>query len=210
MTDVASNYDRYWENRVDKGHYRFTDVHRTIIDTAIGLLGEREAHVLDCGVGPGHVFKKLGERYDAYGIEISTRAFELYDFDTGNITIWDLNEGLPSYPVPMDLIIASRIVHHLQDPVRFVEQVRDLLGAGGWFIGVIPNICYYHHRLKFLFGTFPPISGAHVNFQTGPDFQRMAEGAGFHLRRLTTPKHTIRAAIWPTVFSQDLIYVFQK
>ncbi len=210
MTDIASGYDKYWEDRVDKGHYQFTDVHRSIIETAAGLLGEEEARILDCGVGPGHVFKRLGERYHAYGIEISTKAFELYDFDTSTITVCDLNKGLPSYPEPMDLVIASRIVHHLQEPERFVGQVRELLTDGGWFIGVIPNICYYHHRLKFLFGTFPPISGAHVNFQTGPDFQRMVARGGFRLHRLTTPKHTIRAKLWPTVFSQDLIYVFQK
>jgi SAM-dependent methyltransferase len=210
MTDIASDYDRYWEDRVDKGHYQCTDVHRAIIDTVVSLLGSRGARILDCGVGPGHVFRNLGERYDAYGIEISTKAFDLYDFNTENITIGDLNEGLPSYPERMDLVIASRIVHHLKDPVRFVEQVRDILRGGGWFIGVIPNICYYHHRLKFLLGAFPPISGAHVNFQTGPDFQRMVESAGFRLHRLTTPKNTIRAKLWPTVFSQDLIYVFQK
>lgn len=210
MTSIGSDYDRYWEDRVDKGHYQFTDVHRKIIETAVGLLGTKRGRILDCGVGPGHVLKRLADRYDAYGIEISTRAFELYDFDTGNIMIWDLNDGLPPYPEQMDLIIASRIVHHLRDPVRFVGQVWELVKDRGWFIGVIPNICYYHHRLKFLFGTFPPISGAHVNFQTGPDFQRMVERAGFHLHCLTTPKNTIRAKIWPTVFSQDLIYVFQK
>ena len=210
MTSIGSDYNEYWEDRVDKGHYQFTDVHRKIIETAAGLLGTQKARVLDCGVGPGHVLKKLAERYDAYGIEISTKAFELYDFDTSNIMIWNLNDGLPPYPEKMDLIITSRIIHHLQDPARFVEHVRESLKDKGWFIGVIPNICYYHHRLKFLFGKFPPISGAHVNFQTGPDFQKMVEGAGFHLHSLTTPKNTIRAKLWPTVFSQDLIYVFQK
>jgi hypothetical protein len=38
----------------------------------------------------------------------------------------------------------------------------------------------------------------------------MVVGQGFDLRQLTTPKKTIRARIWPTVFSQDLIYAFQK
>ena len=210
MTNIGSDYDSYWEDRVRKGHYRFTDVHRKIIETVVDLLGTEKARILDCGVGPGHVLKKLADRYDAHGIEISKKAFELYDFDTDNIQIWDLNEGLPSYPEKMDLIIASRIIHHLGDPAGFVERIRENLRDAGWFIGVIPNICYYHHRLKFLLGTFPPISGAHVNFQTGPDFRRMVENAGFRLHRLTTPKNTIRAKLWPTVFSQDLIYVFQK
>jgi SAM-dependent methyltransferase len=204
------DYNAYWDQRIEKGHFEFTDVHRKIIETAIKILGPMKARVLDCGVGPGHVFKKLAESYEVHGIEIAERALELYDFDIDRIRIWDLNRGLPLYDCPMDLIIASRIVHHLADPVAFLRDVRRTLSDHGWFMGVIPNICYYHHRLKFLVGKFPPISSAHVSFQTGPGFERMVCSEGFRLRRLTTPKKTLRAKLWPTVFSQDLIYVFQK
>lgn len=205
-----SNYDGYWERRIAEKHYQFTDVHHKIIETAIEVLGKKKARVLDCGVGPGHVFKTLSEYYEVYGIEISKKVFKLYDFSTNNIKIWDLNNGLPDYSEKIDMVIASRIIHHLEDPVRFIKQARQIIKENGWFIGVIPNICYYHHRFKFLLGNFPPISGAHMNFQTGPDFQRIVSNAGFRLYKLTTPKNTIRAKLWPTVFSQDLIYVFQK
>ncbi|MBN2284145.1 MAG: class I SAM-dependent methyltransferase [Deltaproteobacteria bacterium] len=206
----VSDYDAYWDKRFKDGHYQFTDVHRKIIEEVRALLGSGDARVLDCGVGPGHVFRELANRYEMYGIELSEKAFELYDFDTTRIRRCDLNGGLPEYPEKMDCIIASRIVHHLDDPAAFVRSVRDRLRDGGWFMGVIPNICYYHHRLKFLAGTFPPISGAHVNFQTGPDFENMVTVQGFTRHRLTTPKKTVRAWLWPTVFSQDLIYVFRK
>jgi SAM-dependent methyltransferase len=205
-----SDYDHYWENRFNEAHYQFTDVHRKIIEEARKILGERRALVLDCGVGPGHVFKILSRYYDTYGIEISEKAFELYNFNTDNIAIWDLNNGLPDYSPKMDLIIASRIIHHLEEPILFLKRVRESLKHKGWFMGVIPNICYYHHRLKFLVGKFPPISKAHLNFQTGADFKRMVMDSGFRFLKLTTPKKTIRAKLWPTVFSQDLIYVFQK
>jgi SAM-dependent methyltransferase len=206
----VTDYDNYWESRFADKHYQFTDVHRKIIKTAREILGTRKARVLDCGVGPGHVFRVLSDYYDTFGIEISEKAFELYDFDTNNITIGDMNNGLPDYPEKMDLVIASRIVHHMEDPALFVSRVRDVITSGGWFMGIVPNICYYHHRLKFLIGKFPPISRAHVNFQTGPDFERMVTGEGFRLNKLTTPKTTIRAKLRPTLFSQDLIYVFQK
>jgi SAM-dependent methyltransferase len=206
----VSDYDQYWEDRFADEHYQFTEVHRKIIATAREILGNRKARVLDCGVGPGHVFKALSENYDTFGIEISEKAFELYDLDTKNITVWDLNNGLPDYPEKMDLVIASRIVHHIEDPLHFIKHIRDVTKTDGWFMGIIPNICYYHHRLKFLIGKFPPISRAHVNFQTGPDFESMVTRAGFRLHKLTTPKKTVRAKLRPTLFSQDLIYVFQK
>jgi SAM-dependent methyltransferase len=210
MKSGMKDYNTYWDQRIQKGHFQFTDVHRKIIETATETVGPGKARVLDCGVGPGHVFKRLSEYYEVYGIEISERALELYDFGVDRIRVWDLNRGLPTYDRPMDLIIASRIVHHLADPVAFVRDVGRTLRDHGWFMGVIPNICYYHHRLKFLVGKFPPVSSAHVNFQTGPEFERMVCAEGFRLHRLTTPKKTLRARLWPTVFSQDLIYVFQK
>ena len=204
------DYDRYWENRIGQKHYEQSQVHIKIVETAMEILGEKKARVLDCGVGPGHVFKKLSEYHEVYGIEVSKRVFDLYDFNTDKIKIWDLNKGLPTYSEKMDLVIASRIIHHLEDPVSFIKQVRQIIIDNGWLMGVIPNICYYHHRIKFLLGEFPPISGAHINFQTGSDFQEMVNREGFRLHKLTTPKKTIRAKLWPKLFSQDLIYVFQK
>ena len=204
------DYDRYWENRIGQKHYEQSQVHIKIVETAIEILGGKKARVLDCGVGPGHVFKKLSEHYEAYGIEVSKRVFDLYNFNTDKIKIWNLNKGLPAYSEKMDLVIASRIIHHLEDPVTFIKQVRKIIKDNGWLMGVIPNICYYHHRIKFLLGEFPPISGAHINFQTGSDFQEMVNREGFRLQKLTTPKKTIRAKLWPKLFSQDLIYVFQK
>ncbi|MDY0186741.1 MAG: class I SAM-dependent methyltransferase [Syntrophus sp. (in: bacteria)] len=205
-----SDYDEYWDDRIERKHYQYTDVHQKIVEVAQGVLGNEQARVLDCGVGPGHVYRELSQLYEAYGLEISEKVFSLYRFDTSRIQIWDLNNGLPPFDPPLDLIIASRIIHHLADPIGFLGHVRKNLRKKGWFIGVIPNICYYHHRIKFLLGQFPPISGAHVNFQTGPTFEKMVVAQGFDLRQLTTPKKTIRAKFWPTVFSQDLIYVFQK
>ncbi len=211
MADFGiSDYEHYWRDRFDQEHYQFMDVHRKIIAVARRLLGDKPARVLDCGVGPGHVFKELSGFYEVFGIEVSREVFKLYQFNTDNITSWNLNDGLPDYAEKMDMVIASRIIHHLDEPEQFLTGVWNVLADKGWFMGIIPNICYYHHRLKFMLGQFPPVSRAHKNFQTGPEFENIVTGQGFRRHLLTTPKKTIRAAVWPTVFSQDLIYVFQK
>jgi SAM-dependent methyltransferase len=208
----VENYDKYWENRIEKKHFKVHTIHLKIVEVVGTLLeNTRDARVLDCGVGPGHVFRMLSEKFDTHGLEISEKAFELYDFDTSKIRMWNLNDGLPEdFAESMDVVIASRIIHHLDDPVDFLGHVKRTLKPGGWFIGVIPNIAYYHHRLKFLAGTFPPISSAHINFQTGPVFQAMVEESGLQFTALHTPKKTIRARFWPLLFSQDLLYVFRK
>jgi len=211
MADFGiSDYERYWRERFDNDHFQFMDVHHKIIEVAKDLLGPVKARILDCGVGPGHVFATLSQFYDVHGIEISREVFKFYKFNTEQITIWNLNDGLPPYTEKMDLVIASRIIHHLDDPEKFLTSVRNNLKDGGWFLGIIPNICYYHHRIKFLLGKFPPISRAHKNFQSGREFEKMVASQGYTLHTLTTPTKTIRAKIWPTAFSQDLIYVFRK
>jgi hypothetical protein len=64
-----SDYDCYWENRLNEAHYQFTDVHRKIIEEAREILGNRRSLVLDCGVGPDHTSsgRALGRRGDSGG-----------------------------------------------------------------------------------------------------------------------------------------------
>ncbi|MFW6237253.1 MAG: class I SAM-dependent methyltransferase, partial [Desulfosudaceae bacterium] len=140
MADYGiSDYESYWRDRVDRQHYQFMDVHRKIIEVARQLLGDQPARVLDCGVGPGHVFAALSDFYEVHGIELSREAFKLYDFNTDNITRCNLNDGLPAYAEKMDLVIAGRIIHHLDEPEKFLDEVREVLADGGWFMPVIPN-----------------------------------------------------------------------
>jgi SAM-dependent methyltransferase len=205
MTD----YEKYWDRRLAKGHYQFGSVHEKTIAIVHGFLGDKRGVILECGVGPGHVYRELSKKYEVHGIEISGKAFQLYDFDTTNILKWDLNDGLPAYEKFFDVIIMGRILHHLHDPRVVLTHARSRLASGGILLAIIPNIFYYKHRLNYLFGRMPRISQAHVNFHSGPEFQAEVESVGFKLVRLTTPKRTMRARLWPTLFSQDLFYIFQ-
>jgi hypothetical protein len=51
------------------------------------ILGNRDAWVLDCGAGPGHVFEVLSQVYDVHGIQISQEVCRLYNFNTDQITV---------------------------------------------------------------------------------------------------------------------------
>lgn len=204
----VQDYDSYWVNRKGVGDTRQTRCHNFIV-SLIESLVPRGGKVLDCGVGPGHVFRMLAEHYEAYGVEISDEAFQLYDFDTRRIVQADLNDGIPDFGVRFDAIIVSMLIHHLENPPAFLQQVRERLAPGGCFVPVIPNICYGPFRLRYLAGHFPPISRAHRNFQTAREFEEMVRQADYHQVRRLSPKKTLRARLWPTWFSQDLVYVFQ-
>src|SRR5439155_5589928 len=205
----VNNYDNYWVDRQRVGTTRQTRLHDYLVSLTDRLV-RPGSRVLDCGVGPGHVYRLLTAKHDTYGVEISDEAFSLYDFDTSRISKADLNQGIPDFGVTFDVIIASMIIHHLEDPPAFLQQVRERLAPGGFFIPVIPNVCYAPYRFGYFFlGKFPPISHAHRNFQTATEFEGLVKQANYTQLHRLTPKKKIRARLWPTWFSQDLVYVFQ-
>ena len=204
----VQSYDAYWLNRKNIGDTRQTRCHNFLVSLIKSLI-PHGGRVLDCGVGPGHVFRTLAEHYETYGVEISDEAFQLYDFDTRRIVQADLNDGIPDFGVRFDAIIVSMLIHHLEKPPAFLQQVRERLALNRYFVPVIPNICYGPFRLRYLAGQFPPISRAHRNFQTAREFEEMVRQADYRLLHRLSPKKTLRARFWPTWFSQDLVYVFQ-
>lgn len=206
----VTDYEAYWIHRKKIGTTRQTRLHG-FLASLVGRLVHPGSRVLDCGVGPGHAYRLIAENNEAYGVEISDEAIALYDFDTSRIAQADLNNGIPDFGGKFDVIITSMIIHHLDNPAEFLQQVMKQLAPGGYFVPVIPNICYWPYRFGYFFlGKFPPISHAHKNFQTAAEFEKLVEDAGFSKRRLLTPKKSWRAKLLPTWFSQDLIYVLQS
>lgn len=198
--------DVYWQRRRDASDTGEKRIHRFLAALTTELLPQR-GRVLDCGVGPGHTFRLCSQRHETYGVEISAKAIELYDFPTTTIKQADLTRGIPDFGVAFDVIIASMILHWFDRPWEYLASARQRLAPSGKLIVVIPNITNYHFRIGFLFGKFPPISPSHKNFQTPAEFEAMVAEHGWRIERRATPKKTLRARWWPTLFSQDIVYV---
>lgn len=205
----VADYDAYWAARKAAGTHRMTRLQRFLADEVARIVPPGGA-VLDCGVGPGNVYRLLAQSgRRMYGIEISAEAVSLYDFDASNIVMRDLNRGLGEFPVKFDAIIMAHVLHHLDDPAAFVKDALRSLAPGGCFVVAIPNITYYAFRLAFMFGKFPPISLAHKNFQTPAEFEEMVRSVGLTIVRRASAKKTLRARLFPAVFSQDIVYVLK-
>ena len=205
----VTDYDTYWVKRRSAGTDRLTRLQRFLADVVAGLVPPG-GKVLDCGVGPGNVYRLLAEAgRRMYGVEISDEAFSLYDFDASGIVKYDLNEGLPNFGERFDAIIAAHIIHHLEAPERYLDAVKRALAPGGVLVAAIPNITYYRYRLGFLAGKFPPISLAHRNFQTPLEFEAMAAASGLDVVSRASAKRTLGGRLFPTFFSQDIVYVLR-
>jgi SAM-dependent methyltransferase len=200
----VKNYDDYWKARKATGKTKFTLTHGRIVEL-IRQYVDRGGKILDCGVGPAQSYKLLAPDYEMYGVEISPEAIALYDFDATRIRQANLNEGVPDFGVRFDGVIASMIIHHLEDPLNFLNQARDRLAPNGIFLAVHPNISYYKFRLDYLFkGSFLPISSAHRIFLPPHEFRALLESANLEIIETTSSKSKLRARRWPHLFSQDL------
>ena len=204
----VGNPDEYWLHRQEKDRVSERRLHR-FLRALVDEMFSHKARVLDCGVGSGHVFRLCSEKHETYGVELSAEAIAMCDFPTNNIKQADLNNGIPQFGVRFDVIIASMVLHWLDKPHEFLCQVKDNLSPQGRLIAVIPNITFYRYRIAYLFGHFPPISLSHKNFQTAAEVEQMFETAGLKIEKRLSPRRTIRAKLWPTFFSTDIVYVLK-
>lgn len=205
----VENPDAYWQQRKDQNRVAEGRLHRFISDLVDKIAPERGGNVLDCGVGSGRVLRLCAQKHDVYGVEVSAEAIAMCDSPQENIKQADLNEGIPEFGVKFDVIVASMILHWLDDPLAFLCQARQMLSERGCVLAAIPNITYYRYRLGYLFGKFPPISLSHKNFQAPAEAQTMFAKAGYEVKKRLSPKRSIGAMLLPTLFSQNIVYVLR-
>jgi tRNA A-37 threonylcarbamoyl transferase component Bud32/2-polyprenyl-3-methyl-5-hydroxy-6-metoxy-1,4-benzoquinol methylase len=201
--------DLYWQRRKNENRIRERRLHRFLSDLVDEIAAVNGGKVLDCGTGAGHVFRLCMKKHETYGIELSSEAIAAYDFPAHNIKQADLNKGIPDFGIKFDVIIASMVLHWLDDPCKFLRQAKVKLGEQGRLLVVIPNITFYRYRIAYLFGKFPPISLSHKNFQVPAEVEHMFRKSGFNIERRLSPRKSIRARLLPTLFSPDIVYVLK-
>lgn len=204
----VDNPDAYWLQRRDENRVGERRLHR-FLSNLIDKMFPNGARVLDCGMGLGHTFRLCMEKHQAYGVELSSEAIAKYDFPTDNIKQADLNNGIPDFGVNFDVIIASMLLHWLDDPREFLCKAKTKLSPQGHLVVVIPNITFYRYRIACLFGKFPPISLSHKNFQVPAEAEQMFHKADLSIEKRLSPRRAIRAKLLPTLFSTDIVYVLK-
>jgi SAM-dependent methyltransferase len=103
--------------------------------------------VLDIGCATGALLAKLRDRgWDCVGVEISPAA----DYARG-----ERNLDVRSRPLEenhlsggsFDLVLASHLIEHLNNPALFVAEVHRILAPGGCCMVTTPNIAGFQARL---------------------------------------------------------------
>ena len=211
--EKSSKYNRYWKERFEINRTRVTEIHAKIL-SIVSRHASKGSKIIDLGVGPGHVFKKLQENHDTYGVEISKKAFELYDFDSSQIKQADLEKEIPTFESApnFDFIIASHIIHHFKKPLSFLKMVNGKLSEDGKILIATPNTTFFNHRFRyFFFGQYPKLSPEHINFLTCSEYKKLFKEANLRIVEITGLEHYLfLSKKFPSMFSPTLFFVVEK
>ncbi|MFP3043280.1 class I SAM-dependent methyltransferase [Treponema primitia] len=102
---------------------------------------------LDIGCATGALLEKLRDRsWAVTGVEISPAAEYARKNRSLDVRSLPLEEN--RFPdAGFDMVLASHLIEHLNDPSSFIREVYRILTPGGYFIVTTPNISGFQARL---------------------------------------------------------------
>jgi len=112
------------------------------------LLGkDNRQRILDLGCAIGSLLLRLRDRgWETTGVEISRPQAE-YGRQKRNLDIRPLPLKENHFPAGyFNVVHASHLIEHLNDPVSMIREVHRILAAGGWFFITTPNIAGFQAR----------------------------------------------------------------
>jgi SAM-dependent methyltransferase len=140
--------------------------------------------VLDLGCATGALLCRLRERgWRVQGVEISPSAAycrETRGLDVSSLPLEDNHFSGSSF----DLVLASHLIEHLNDPSSFVREVYRILKTGGRFFVTTPNIAGFQARI---FGSrWRSAIFDHLYLFSVKTLSRLLEQNGFRVERVRT------------------------
>jgi SAM-dependent methyltransferase len=117
------------------------------IEAALARGNAAAPKVLDIGCATGALLEKLRDRgWACAGVEISPSAE--YARNERGLDVRQTSLEKARFPdASFDLVLASHLIEHLNDPAAFVREACRVLAPGGYFLVTTPNIAGFQARL---------------------------------------------------------------
>jgi SAM-dependent methyltransferase len=109
--------------------------------------GAARPRVLDAGCATGALLEKLRDRgWACAGVELSPAA--AYARTERGLDVRETSLEESRFPgASFDLVLASHLIEHVNDPASFVREAYRVLVPGGYFLVTTPNIAGFQARL---------------------------------------------------------------
>lgn len=194
-------YDRYWRARGRHSMQPRYSIFSELIDNG--------SSVLDIGCGDGLLLQYLKDKKNAQvrGIDISEEAVRLArerDIDATVSNIFEVD-----IECIYDYIILSEFLEHLDEPGAVIAKLEGRFRKA--LLISIPNIGYYKHRLRLLFGRFPIQwryhPSEHLRYWTVLDFRLWLHQFGLKASIVSASNGVpILRQFWPNLFGDQVVF----
>lgn len=142
---------QYYKGILEKA---FLNIHTDIFNNILPFLS-KESMILDFGCGEGAFSQRLKD--NGFHVHSSDIDKEQFKATVDKFIHLDLNKEqiADNFDIKYDVIIAMEIIEHLENPWKFIRDIKSILNPGGLLVLSTPNISNFSSRIRFLQkGTF--------------------------------------------------------
>jgi len=191
-----------YKNKQEK-EWATRNLHKKILS----LIPEGKGKALDLGCGSGFLASQLSNKgYMVLGVDIEN--FTRYPI---KFLKRDLDKPFEFNRSKFDLITAVEIIEHLENPRKFIREIKKCLKKEGIAIITTPNILNWKARLYYLLKGIIwgfrkedyKISG-HISPVTRYDFQRICDEEKLKILQITYNNSN------KEIFGDNLIVIIEK
>jgi SAM-dependent methyltransferase len=169
-----------------------TGLHDQLATLVNGIL-PKGSKILDFGAGEGALSQRLYDMgYQVYSVDVNQEKFKArtefgrMNFDNPE----DLSSFVREHWESFDLVLGIEVIEHLENPWKFIRDLRNLVKTGGWVLISTPNITSWFSRVNFFFkGRFHQFEDSdqnygHINPISGDELKLICERSGLLLEKI--------------------------
>lgn len=120
----------------------------------------RRINYLDIGAGSGELIKQVRNELDILACKACDYTDKLMSIPEQKVDIINLNkQTLPYHDGSFDLVTATEVIEHIENPRFLLREVSRVLKPGGIFVLSTPNVLNLNSRLRYLWFGFPELFG---------------------------------------------------
>lgn len=208
----AMDYDEYWRVRGGREY-------PPRVECITNKL-EDDSSVLDIGCGDGELYEHARanlNNVDWFGIDLSTAALRKAKDKGIRCEQADVSKEKFVVEGSYDYIIVSELLEHIMNPEGLLRKLKGKYRKA--LIISVPNIAYYKHRIRFLFGGFPVQwqwhPSEHIRYWSVKDFGFMLKELGFDEYKIVSTngfpyENRYRPNIhrvWPNLLAEGVLFI---
>lgn len=147
---------------------------------------EKGSKVLDIGCGLGHLISSIDNKFNKYALDTSRFSINYINDNYSNINTQCsiLKEKLYKENF-FDVVVAYHVIEHIDDPFKFIKNIKNILKKGGVLILGTPNrSCIAEKLFK---GNFRLYSKEHLLLLTSQRLIQLLKNKGFKVDFIEYP-----------------------